>query len=162
MNLISIIITITTFIIITPSRFSQDFEALDGRGVIQIVFFYSTTVNIAVALLATLIVQPLLLLPLALSAFAFHRVHSFFGAAAVEIRRLESACKAPMLSVSMFVFNSQPLLRAMTAEFQAMQSFAESVDTWASMYTDDDGGGGGGGVDGDDDDDNNDNDASNP
>jgi hypothetical protein len=72
------------------NRFSQDFEALDGRGVIQIVFYYSTTVNIAVALLATLVVQPLLLLPLALGVFAFSRVHAFFGAAAREIRRTDA------------------------------------------------------------------------
>lgn len=114
-------------------RFSQDFDALDGRGVIQIVFYYSTVANISVALLATLVVQPLLLFPLALSALAFLRVHSFFGAAAVEIRRLESACKAPMLAVSSFMFNGQPLLRAMTAQHQATSALSTSVDAWASM-----------------------------
>ncbi len=114
-------------------RFSQDFDALDGRGVIQIVFYYSTVANISVALLATLVVQPLLLVPLALSALAFFRVHSFFGAAAVEIRRLESACKAPMLAVSSFMFNGQPLLRAMAAQQQATLALSTSVDAWASM-----------------------------
>jgi hypothetical protein len=116
------------------NRFSQDFEALDGRGVIQIVFYYSTTVNIAVALLATLVVQPLLLLPLALGVFAFSRVHAFFGAAAREIRRTESACKAPMLAAASFMFNSQPLLRAMAAQAQATASLSHAVDAWASMY----------------------------
>lgn len=78
-------------------------------------------------------VQPLLLLPLALSALAFSRVHSFFGAAAVEIRRLESACKAPMLAVASFAFNGQPLLRAMAAQTQATSALSQSVDAWAAM-----------------------------